>query len=104
MQARKFTRYPSENPISFVIDGMIGKHQHYLKDVGQGGLCFYALGCIELDTHLNISIPFSNEPLNTNGKIAWCRTLDYDQCLLGIVFEKLIAQSAIEKIIRMHSC
>lgn len=72
MQAWKFTRYPSESPISFVIDSIIGKHQHYLKDVGQGGLCFYALGCIEPDIHLNISILFSNEPLNTSGKIAWC--------------------------------
>lgn len=104
MQARKFMRYPTDIPISFVMDGMIGQHQHYLKNVGQGGLCFYALGCIEPGIHLNISIPFSDESLSTSGKVAWYRPLDNDQCLLGIAFEKFITQSAIEKIIRMRLC
>ena len=95
MQARKFTRYPTDDPVSFTINGMIGKHQHYLKDSSQGGLCIKSHGCIKPDTQLNISVPFFNETRYIRCKITWCLPLDDAQYLLGVEFEDLAAQSAI---------
>lgn len=102
MQNRKFTRYPADIAISFKIDGMAGRHHHYLRDAGQGGLCFNALGCIKQGTHLDIRIPFSGEYCQTNGKIVWCQPLGNAQCQLGIEFEKNVLQTAIDQINLTH--
>ena len=99
MQARKFTRHLTNIPFSFVIEGVIGEKEHCLLDIGQGGLCFSALGCIKPGTYLNISIPVSGEHLNTRGKIVWYKPLHNNQCLFGIAFENPVAQSVIEKIV-----
>ncbi len=96
MQTRKYIRYKTDIPISFVMDGTIGTHQHFLKDAGRGGLCIYAKGCIGQGTHLTICNPFSNELSQNSGKIIWCRTLDTGHILLGIEFEKLLTQSNLE--------
>ena len=95
MQARKFTRFLTDAPISFAINGMIGEHQHYLKDSSQGGLCIKSLGCIKPGTQLNISIPFSDEIRSITGKITWCLPLDDAQYLLGVEFKDIVTQSAI---------
>lgn len=102
MKTRKFTRYATDIPITFAIDHMIGEHRLYLNDVSQGGLCFNAHGCICRNTHLNITISFSGKSCDASGKIAWCHPLDTGQCQLGIVFEKQVTQSDIEKIIHQH--
>ncbi len=102
MRARKFTRYPADTSISFVIDNIIGKHQLYLHDAGQGGLCFNARACIKPGTRLNISIPSSIKSLNTSGKITWCQPIDNGQCQLGIEFEEQVALSTIENMVLTH--
>ncbi len=102
MKTRKYTRYPSDIPFSFVIDNIIGEQQLHLKDVSQGGLCFDAHGCIDLDTHLMINIPFSGQCCDVSGKIAWCQPSDTGQCSLGIMFQQHVKQSDIEKIIHRH--
>lgn len=102
MQARKFIRYPADTSIFFEIDNIIGEHQLYLKDAGQGGLCFNARGCIRCGTRVNVKIPFSSDSDAAAGKIAWCHPLDNGQCQLGIKFEKKLALSAIEKAVLRH--
>ncbi|MCW8932964.1 MAG: PilZ domain-containing protein [Gammaproteobacteria bacterium] len=102
MQARKFTRYPTDKSISFVIDNMLGEHQIYLKDASQGGLCFNAQGCIQLGTHLHITMPVSSEKHCTKGKVSWCHPSDNGQCQLGIEFEERLNLSTIEKIVLRH--
>jgi hypothetical protein len=102
MYARKFTRYPTDTPVSFVIDKIIGEHQLYLKDASQGGLCFNAHGCINPGTHLNIRLPVSNKSFAADGKVTWCQPLDTGQCQLGIKFANRLTLSAIEKIVLRH--
>jgi len=102
MQERKFNRYPTDVAISFKIDGMAGRHYHYLKDASQGGLCFNALGCIKSGTQLDIRIPFSGEYCKAHGKIAWCQPLENAQCLLGIQFDNSVSQTAIDQIDVKH--
>ncbi len=102
MHARKFTRYPTDTSISFVIDSIIGEHQLYLNDAGCGGLCFNAHACIKPGTQLNISIPALAQSLNTTGKITWCQPKDNRQCQLGVEFEQQLPLSVIEKIALTH--
>lgn len=102
MKTRKFTRFATDIPVSIVIDHMIGKHQFYLKNISQGGLCFNAHGCIDRNTHVDIILSFADQPYDAYGKIAWSQPLDMGQCQLGIIFEKQIAQSDIEKMIYRH--
>ncbi|MCU7799957.1 MAG: PilZ domain-containing protein [gamma proteobacterium symbiont of Lucinoma myriamae] len=102
MKARKFTRYATDIPVSIAIDHMLGKHQLYLKDISQGGLSFKAHGCIDRDTHLDIVISCSGQSHNASGKIAWSQSLETGQCQLGIMFEKQVTQSEIEKMVCRH--
>ena len=95
LQNRKFIRYPSDAPISFVINDMMGEHQHYLKDSSQGGLCIKSLGCLKPKTQLRIRVPFSDEIHYINGKVIWCLPLDDAQYLLGVEFDDILTQSAI---------
>ncbi len=99
MNARKYTRYPVDTSVSFEIDHIIGEHQLYLQDAGQGGLCFNAHGCIRCGTHINVKIPESE---TAPGKIVWCHPVDNGQCRLGLKFENKIALSAIEKAVLRH--
>ena len=102
MQMRKFNRYATDIPVSFVIDDMMGEHRLYLNDVSQGGVSLKAHGCIDCHTHVKIKFPISDESCSADGKITWCQLLDNGQCLLGVTFEKLIGQSAVEKMVQLH--
>lgn len=103
MQARKYTRYPIDTPVSFAIDHMIGEHQICLKDASQGGLSFKARGCIDIGTHLNMSIPAAHdELLNAMGKVAWCQPLENGQCQVGVKFENLLTLLSIVKVVLRH--
>lgn len=98
MQNRKFTRHPTDISIKFMMETMIGEHHHYLKDAGRGGLCFESHGWIQPGTNLRICIPFSDEPCNTGGKIAWCRKDDCGYYLMGVEFNKSVSETDIKKI------
>ena len=97
MKTRQFTRYSTDIPVSIVIDHMIGKHQLYLQNISQGGLCFSAHGGIDRETHLKINLSFAGHSCDAGGKIAWCKPMEQGQCQLGIKFENQMAQSDIEK-------
>lgn len=102
MQTRKFARYSTDIPVSLVIDEMMGAHELYLNDVSQGGLSLNAHGCIDYGTHVKVNFPIAVECCSAEGKITWCQQLDNGQCHLGITFETLIGQSAIEKMAQLH--
>lgn len=102
MKARKFTRYPTDIPFTLGIEGMVGTHQYYLKNAGQGGLSFNALGCINQGTQLHISFPLSKELHDANAKIAWCTPLVNGYCSLGIVFDESVTLTAIEQVALTH--
>ena len=97
MKTRKFTRYSTDIPITIVIDHMIGKHQLFLENISQGGLCFNSHGGIDCETHLNIHLSSAGQSCDASGKIAWCKPMEQGQCQLGIKFENQMKQSDIEK-------
>ena len=98
MQTREFTRYPTDNLVKFTMETMIGEHHHHLKNAGRGGLCLEAHGWIQPGTNLRICIPFSSEPCNTSGKIAWCRKDHNGYYLVGVEFNKSISETAINNL------
>ncbi len=98
MQPRKYTRFPTDIPIKFSSGNMIGEHQVCLQNAGRGGLCLRGAGWLEPGTIINICIPFSDEPCKTSGRIAWCQPGQRGRYLVGIQFEDVVNQSAIEEI------
>lgn len=104
MKARKYTRYPTDAPISLVINTMMGHHQLYLNDASQGGVSFNAHGCIKQGTPLKVSITENDTPSDVvfSGEVAWCKQSNSGLCQLGVKFQKLMTQAAIEKIVLKH--
>ena len=95
MNTRNFTRYPTDISVKFIIEGVIGEHHAQLKNAGGGGLCFEALGWIQPGTDLRICIPHSDEPCNTDGKLAWCRKDRNGYYLMGVKFNNSLSATAI---------
>jgi len=95
MERRRFTRYPSDIPIEFQAENMLGFHHHMLRDAGCGGLSFHAAGWIAPNTRLRICIPFGNSACNAWGKVAWCRKDSKGQFLVGIEFAQRVAAASI---------
>ena len=98
MRIRQFERHPTDIPFKFKLNSMIGEHEHILKDISQGGLCFRALGGIHPGTSMCICIPFSQDPCRLSGKIAWCRKAEQGQYEMGIKFEQNMQTSALQQI------
>ena len=96
MKARKYTRFPTNIPVSLTIDNMMGDHKLYLSNASQGGLSFNAHGCIDRGTRLNVRFS-ENDDQVTRGKIAWCQPVDGGQCRIGMQFDTMMNRTTIEK-------
>ena len=101
MKARKYTRFPTNIPVSLKINSMMGVHKLYLSDASQGGLSFNAHGCIDQGTRLNVSFPENGDEV-AQGKIAWCRPVDGGQCRIGMQFDTMMKRTIIEKLVLRH--
>lgn len=102
MHIRQFVRHVSDIPFKFKLNSMIGEHQHRLKDIGQGGLCFRGNGWISPGTGICICIPFTENPCQRSGKICWCRTLEHGQYEIGISFDQILELPALHRIDRIE--
>jgi hypothetical protein len=102
MRMRQFDRYHTGIPFRFISGNMLGEHEKSLKDMGQGGLCFRANGCLTSGTRIQVSIPFAEHPCRATGKIIWCHRSDKGQYELGIEFSDTMDQSILEEIDRIE--
>ncbi|MCP5416307.1 MAG: PilZ domain-containing protein [Chromatiaceae bacterium] len=98
MRTRQFVRQTTNIPFKFKLKSMIGEHEHQLKNISQGGLCFRGCGWIEPGTELCLCIPFAKDPCHLNGKIAWCHIADQSQYEIGIQFEESLEIPALQQI------
>ena len=98
MKARKYTRFPTNIPVSMTIENMMGVHQLCLTDASQGGLSFNAHGCIDRGTRLNVRFPINGGQM-TQGKIAWSQPVESGQCRIGMEFDKMMNRATIEKMV-----
>jgi hypothetical protein len=98
MHIRQFERHTTDIPFKFKLNSMIGEHEHNLKDISQGGLCFRAGGWIPPGTGLCICIPFAKEPCRLSGRVAWCHKATQGQYEIGIQFEQIMELLALWEI------
>ncbi|MCB1880398.1 MAG: PilZ domain-containing protein [Chromatiaceae bacterium] len=98
MHIRQFERQATDIPFKFKLNSMIGEHEHILKDISQGGLCFRAHGGISPGTSMCICIPLAKEPCRLSGKIAWCRKTEINHYEMGIEFDQIMQEPALQQI------
>ena len=98
MHIRQFVRHTTYIPFNFKLNNTIGEHEHILKEISQGVLCFRAHGGISPGTGMCICIPFAKDPCRLTGKIAWCRKADHGQYEMGIEFERIMDAPALRQI------
>ena len=103
MQLRQFERRTTDIPIRFKLQCMIGEHEHILKDISRGGLCFRAGGWISPGTAIRICIPFSSEPCQLAGSVAWCRKGEKGQYETGIAFDTALDPTALRLVEQIES-
>ena len=70
---RQYIRHPSDIPIKYSIAQIGNGRKNYLRDIGQGGLCFRADAAIERGCLIRIVIPVREPEFEVTGTIVWCR-------------------------------
>jgi len=70
---RRFIRHPTRMPIRFELHGERLWHDDYLRNVGEGGLCFATAIALDPDLAIRLTIPVLGEQYVIDGAVAWCR-------------------------------
>jgi hypothetical protein len=69
---RRFLRHPSDVPICYSLREMIADEHDYLRNIGEGGLCFSSRLAIQPGTRIHIQIPIADPVFEADGIVAWC--------------------------------
>ncbi|AFL72853.1 PilZ domain-containing protein [Thiocystis violascens] len=86
MTLRQYLRHPSDVPIAYRLGEVIADHQHYLRNIGKGGLCFSSRIAIPPGAHIHIEIPIIEPVFNADGIVVWCHPSG-DDFEVGVRFE-----------------
>lgn len=70
---RKFIRHPSDIPIKYELDDVTAYSDEYLKNISQGGLCFFSKIEIAAGTLIHIRIPLLKPVIEVDGFVVWSR-------------------------------
>ncbi len=93
---RQFIRHPASLPIEYTVDDNIMHGKEFVKDIGEGGLCFSVSNNIEPGTAIFIRISVCTPPFETKGIVVWCCKTN-EKYELGVKF----ADAATEFRVRM---
>lgn len=69
---RRFLRHPSDVPIRYSLREVITDERDYLRNIGEGGLCFSSRLAIRPGTRIHIRIPIADPVFEADGIVAWC--------------------------------
>ncbi|MTW22191.1 PilZ domain-containing protein [Allochromatium palmeri] len=69
---RRFLRHPSDVPIRYSLREVVTDERDYLRNIGEGGLCFNARLAIQPGTRIHIQIPIADPVFEADGIVAWC--------------------------------
>ena len=72
-QARRFIRHPARMPIHFDLQGRTDGRDEYLRNVGEGGLCFTTEEALRPGRSIRLTIPVFAERYQVEATVAWCR-------------------------------
>jgi len=70
---RQYIRHPSRMPIRFELCGDLPWRDEYLRNVGEGGLCFATALALDPDLPIRVIIPVLGQQYAIEGAVAWCR-------------------------------
>ena len=71
-EIRRFLRHPSDVPIRYSLREVIADERDYLRNIGEGGLCFSSRLAIQPGTGIHIQIPIVDPVFEVDGIVAWC--------------------------------
>lgn len=72
---RQYLRHPSDVPITYRLGEVVAHRTEYLRNIGEGGLCFMSRVAIEPGMHIHIEIPIAKPVFEAEGVVTWCRSL-----------------------------
>ncbi len=89
MPAREYIRHPTNIPIGYSLDAIVGEKQHQrrLRNISEGGLCFISDSMIEQGRNILISIPLCQPEFKAQGVVAWCQPIDKTHFDIGVEFQ-----------------
>lgn len=70
---RRFIRHPSRMPIRFDLQGDLPQRDEFLRNVGEGGLCFATTVALDPGLAIRLTIPVLGQQYEIDGSVAWCR-------------------------------
>ena len=70
---RHFIRHPSRMPIRFDLQGDAPRRREYLRNVGEGGLCFFTELALDPGLGIHLVIPVLGQQFEVDGAVAWRR-------------------------------
>ncbi|MBK1718569.1 PilZ domain-containing protein [Thiocystis violacea] len=94
---RRFLRHPSDVPISYSLREVVANKSDYLRNIGEGGLCFSSRLAIHPGTRIHIEIPIAEPVFKAEGIVAWCRPSD-SVFEVGVRFDGVEAQYGIRMV------
>lgn len=86
MTLRQYLRHPSDVPIAYRLGEVVADRQHYLRNIGKGGLCFSSRIAIPSGARIHIEIPIIEPVFNADGIVVWCHPSE-DDFEVGVRFE-----------------
>ncbi len=85
---RMYIRHPFDITMHFMAENAISdqfENERKLKDISEGGLCFYSPDPIEIGSRLYIQIPIREPAFSAEGVVTWCNKKDEYE--VGVKFE-----------------
>lgn len=94
---RQFLRHPSDVPISYSLRDVVLSQSDYLRNIGEGGLCFTSRIPIAPGTSIHIEIPIAQPVFEADGVVVWCSSADR-AFEVGVRFEGVDAEYGIRMV------
>ncbi len=94
---RQYLRHPSDVPISYSLREVVANRSDYLRNIGEGGLCFASRLSIHPGTRIHIEIPIAEPVFQAEGIVVWCRPSD-TIFEVGVRFECVDTQYGIRMV------
>lgn len=73
---RTYIRHPFDVTIQYLIEDSISdefENECTLKDICEGGLCFYSPYPVRIGSRIHIQIPIREPAFSSEGIVAWCK-------------------------------
>lgn len=69
---REYLRHPSDVPIDYRLGEVVAHRSDYLRNIGNGGLCFMSRIAMTPGARIHIEIPIAEPVFRADGIVVWC--------------------------------